>query len=281
MAELETLTHGYGLVEGPRVDDAGNLYFSDVLDGGVYRLTPSGAVELVVPKRRGVGGIALHADGGIVISGRNICHVVDGETRVVFQPDAPGCNDLVTDAHGRILTGTIRRDPFDAEAAPTAGEAYRIGRDGSVERLYDDVGLTNGLGFSPAGDRLYHSDSTSGHVICHDVEPGGDGADRLTNRRPLRPFDGFQPDGLAVDEAGTIWVADFGAGAVIGMSPDGDEIGRIPVPATAVTSVCFGGQDRRDLYVVTADNRDDPARRGTVFVTRAEVPGLPIPPARV
>ncbi|MEM9561771.1 MAG: SMP-30/gluconolactonase/LRE family protein [Actinomycetota bacterium] len=281
MADLETLTHGYGLVEGPRVDEAGNLYFSDVLDGGVYRRDPSGTIDTVVPKRRGVGGIALHADGGIVISGRNVCHVVDGETRVVFEPDAPGCNDLVTDASGRVLTGTIRRDPFDAEAAPTAGEAYRIGLDGSVERLYDDVGLTNGLGFSPAGDRLYHSDSTGGHVICHDIETGPAGVDRLTNRRALRPFRGFQPDGLAVDEAGTIWVADFGAGAVIGVSPDGDEVDRIPVPATAVTSVCFGGPDRRDLYIVTADNRDDPDRRGTIFLTRSEVPGLAIPAARV
>ena len=43
-----------------------------------------------------------------------------------------------------------------------------------------------------------------------------------------------------------------------------------------VTSLCFGGEDRRDLYVVTADNREDPAREGTVFRTRAEVAGVPV-----
>src|SRR5262249_34082005 len=75
---FETLAYGYGLIEGPRVDGAGNLYFSDVTNGGVYRRRPDGSIDTVVPKRRGVGGIALHADGGLVISGKNICHVKDG-----------------------------------------------------------------------------------------------------------------------------------------------------------------------------------------------------------
>ncbi len=82
--EFEALVWGYGLVEGPRVDARGNLYFSDVLNGGVYVLDPSGSVRTVVPKRRGVGGIALHADAGLVISGKNVCHVREGKTQVLF-----------------------------------------------------------------------------------------------------------------------------------------------------------------------------------------------------
>ena len=92
---MELITSGYGLVEGPRVDSEGRLYFSDVHGGGVYRRSVDGALETVVPKRRGVGGIALQADGGIVCSGRNICHVRDGETRVLFDPpNTPGFNDI-------------------------------------------------------------------------------------------------------------------------------------------------------------------------------------------
>ena len=68
---------------------------------------------------------------------------------------------------------------------------------------------------------------------------------------------------------------------MVGLSPEGREVDRIPVPSTAVTSLCFGGADRRDLYIVTADNTDDPARAGTIFRTRAAVPGLPVPLARV
>jgi sugar lactone lactonase YvrE len=48
-----------------------------------------------------------------------------------------------------------------------------------------------------------------------------------------------------------------------------------------VTSVCFAGDDRRDLIVVTADNRDDPERKGSIFRTRVDVAGAPVPPARI
>src|SRR5215216_1448771 len=106
---LETLAFGYGLIEGPRADAAGHLYFSDVPNGGVYRRSPDGTIATVVPKRRGVGGIALHADGGIVVSGRNIAHVRDVHTRLLYAPeDVPGFNDLFTDQRGRVYAGTIR-----------------------------------------------------------------------------------------------------------------------------------------------------------------------------
>src|SRR5262249_19002192 len=75
--KLETLCCGYGLIEGPREDGAGNLHFSDVTNGGVYRRSADGAIATVVPRRRGVGGIALHASGGLVISGKDVCHVRD------------------------------------------------------------------------------------------------------------------------------------------------------------------------------------------------------------
>ena len=220
MTDIETLAWGYGLVEGPRVDDDGSLYFSDVHHGGVRRLGPDGTIDTVVPKRRGVGGIALHADGGLVISGRNICHVRDGETRVVFAPDAPGLNDLFVDTAGRVICGTMRSDPFSMDGPRTMGECWRIDADGAATELYGGVSLTNGIGLSPDGSQLYHADTTQG-VWVHDYDDG-----RVSNRRLLGHPADLQPDGLAVDEAGTVWVADVsGSGAVRGFSPDGAEVG--------------------------------------------------------
>jgi sugar lactone lactonase YvrE len=72
-----------------------------------------------------------------------------------------------------------------------------------------------------------------------------------------------------------------GSGAVRGFDPDGNEVGRIEVPARMVTSLCFGGTDRRDLYVVTGDNTSDPARGGTIYRTRADVPGCLVATATV
>lgn len=280
MAALEMIASGYGLVEGPRVDADGGVYFSDVHDGGVRRLGHDGTLDVVVPKRRGVGGIALHADGGIIVSGRDISHVRDGTSRVVFAPDAPGLNDLITDSAGRVICATVRSNPFSIGAERTPGETWLIDLDGTAHELYGDVSLTNGLGFSADGAVLYHSDTTVG-IWAHDYDDG-----QVSNRRLFVAGDGLRkhlaPDGLAVDEAGTVWVADVsGSGAVRGFAADGNEIGQIDVPARMVTSVCFGGTDRRDLYIVTGDNTDDPTRRGTIFRTRADTPGVPIALAAV
>ncbi len=128
-----------------------------------------------MPKRRGVGGIALHADGGLVMSGRNICHVRDGETRILFElPDVGGFNDLFTDARGRVYVGSLRDDPFSVGEDRKAGEAYRIDTDGEVTQIYGDVGLTNGIGFSPDERRIYHSDSAIQSILVHSVDEQGD-----------------------------------------------------------------------------------------------------------
>jgi sugar lactone lactonase YvrE len=276
MSDIELLAYGYGLVEGPRVDGDGNLYFSDVHGGGVRRLAPDGTIEVVVPKRRGVGGIALHADGGIVVSGRDICHVRDGESRTVFAPDAPGLNDIFVDAAGRVICGTMRSDPFSTTGPRTAGEAWLIDLDANATELYDDVALTNGIGLSPDGTVLYHSDTPRG-VWAHDYADGA-----VSGRRLFLAADGLSPDGLAVDEAGTVWVADVsGTGAVRGFAPDGTEVGRVEVPARMVTSLCFGGPDRRDLFVVTGDNTADADRKGSIYRTRADVAGCAVALARV
>jgi gluconolactonase len=275
---LETLATGYGLIEGPRVDEENRLYFSDVVNGGVYRRAPSGRIETVIPKRRGVGGIALHAAGGIVVSGKNICHVRGGESRVLFDlENTPGFNDLFTDAEGRILVGSLRSDPFSADGPRDPGELYRIEAEGGAKMLYGDVALTNGIGLSPDGRRLYHNDSARNQVVAHDVTEDGSCA----NRRVFAEAPRGSPDGLAVDEDGYVWIAAYGGGCVTRFTPDGRLDRHLDVPAKVVTSLCFGGPERRDLYLVTADNTGDPALGGTVFRTQVETPGLSVALARI
>jgi gluconolactonase len=71
-AALQEVATGFGLVEAPLWVEGHGLYFSDVLNGGVHLLDDRRQVSLVVPKRRGVGGMARHQAGGLVMGGRDI-----------------------------------------------------------------------------------------------------------------------------------------------------------------------------------------------------------------
>ncbi len=276
-SEIDTLATGYGLIEGPRMDARGNLYFSDVIKGGVYRRAPDGGIETIVPRRRGVGGIALHAAGGIVISGKNVCHVREGETRMLYErEDIPGFNDLFTDSRGRVYVGSLRSDPFGS-GTRVPGELYRLDGPGRAVELYSDVIVTNGIGFSPDAQRLYHSDSGRNQILVHDVTPNGE----CKNRRVFAQTERGSPDGLAVDREGFVWVAMWTGGCVSRFAPDGSLERQIDVPARRVTSLCFGAGDGCELYIVSADNTSDPGLGASIFRTRAPAPGLEAPLARI
>lgn len=281
MATFETLASGFGLIEGPRVDDQNRLYFSDVTNGGVYRRDLNGNIETLIPKRRGVGGIAINEDGGIVCSGRNLIYF-DESTRTSRElftewegKPLKGINDIQPDAQGSIYCGTLEFDPF-ANRKPIPGNLFRVDPDGKVSKLWDGIEVTNGLGFSPDRKLLYHSDSGTRAVWVYDVQPDRSVKDR---RIFARLPDGI-PDGLAVDAEGGVMVAVPEAGEVMRFKPNGTLDKRIKIPASMVTSLTFGGPKLEDLYVVTADNADDKDRKGTIFRTHSDVPGLAVPKAR-
>jgi gluconolactonase len=278
---MRKVAEGYGLVEAPVWDDERGLLFSDVLRGGVWRLGLDDAISEVVPKRRGVGGMALHANGGLIVGGRNIAWVGDGgETRVLLEPDAiPGAigfNDLTTDAAGRIYVGSLTYRVF--ADPPKPGFLHVIDLDGSMRTLSDGIMLTNGLGFSPDGARLYHSDARAGLVRVYDVQPDG-------SVGPWRQFatlgEGRVADGLKVASDGSVWVADARGGRIAGFEPDGRPRADIAVPLPMVTSLCFAGSDLRDLYIVTGSEGGPSDACGSIFLTRADVPGLRLAPAKV
>jgi len=115
---------GYGAIEGPAADDDGGLYFSDVPNGGVYRLAPNGQVDVVIPRRKSVGGIILHIDGGIVVAGgtspglRTVTPRSCSPEQISPRPRirSPAFNDMCADADGRIFAGAVRRNAAGAWA---------------------------------------------------------------------------------------------------------------------------------------------------------------------
>ena len=280
---MERLATGFGLVEGPVWDPVHGLYFSDVTNGGVHLLDRAGSVSLVVPKRRGIGGMALHAKGGLVVGGRDIAWVTpeDGMTRPLLSlgaiPGATGFNDLTTDRVGRIYVGSLAFRVFGGDE-PKPGYLHVIDLDGTVRTLSDGVLLTNGLGFSPDGRRLYHCDARAALVRAYQVNADGS----LSRWQTFASLGSSGvPDGLKVASDGSVWVADAHGGRVVVFDQNGVQRQDIAVPLPMVTSLCFGGDDLRDLYIVTGSRGGPHENCGSIFRTRVDVAGLPLPAARV
>jgi xylono-1,5-lactonase len=279
--EVETLASGFGLLEGPRVDELNRLYFSDVPRGGVYRRNPDRTIETLIPGRKGVGGILFNEGGGLVVTGRTLAlwDQRTGAIRDLFASyaDKPlnGLNDLTVDDGGSVYVGSLEFNALSNEK-PVPGFLYRVDPDATVTRLWEGIELTNGLGFSADRKLLYHSDSTTKAVWVYDVA-----SDRsVKDRRVFARLPDGWPDGMAVDVEGGVWVAAVFAGEVMRFKCDGTLDRRVKIPAKKVTSLVFGGRDLQDLYVVSADNSDDASRQGTVFRTRSDIPGLPVPKSR-
>ena len=111
-----------------------------------------------------------------------------------------------------------------------------------------DVQLSNGLAFSPDGRRFYHSDSLRRTVFKYAVNPDGTLGQKVSFARVRK--DG--PDGLALAEDGTIWVALAGGGQGVSVfKPDGTASEFIEIPKPLCTSVCFGDDDFKTLYIVS------------------------------
>ncbi len=205
-----------------------NLYFSDIPGGCVYRRSPDGTIETLVTGRRMIGGLALHADGGFVMSGPTVAHWRDGDVRVLLDVDGVNSfNDIQPDGEGRIYAGAIRSEhdrPQGAEGARASATASAL--DGTVDELYGDLEVSNGIGFSPDGRTIYHVDSTTKGIWVHDV--GADGS--VSNRRHIGDdvFARGIPDGMCVDADGNLWVAHVGGRRVVKLSPTGDQLDRDP-----------------------------------------------------
>ena len=269
----EVLKRRHGLLEGPRFD-GDDLLYSDVTMGGVWRVCGAD-VEPVVLRRRGIGGIALHATGGVVIGGRALIHQHEsGEVVDLARAEdgITGFNDLHVLPGGDVVAGALRFQPMLGET-PSPGLLIRVGADGRRRVLDDSVHWPNGIGHSPAGDRLYVADYAQRQVMATAL----DGSSRELFCRMPRG----SADGLAVDVDGGVWVALAEGAGIARFTAAGDLDDVFEVPAAFVTSLSFGGPDGRDVLITTADNSITPQTGGTLWRARSAVAGVPVVRATV
>jgi sugar lactone lactonase YvrE len=274
--------------EGPSWDARdGAILWVDIIGGDVFRHLPASGettrmrleedVSAVLP--RSAGGYLLTTPRGIVAVDR-IEQGAPVEFVAAVEPDLPEnrINDAKCDPAGRLWCGTLA-DGWK----PHAGSLYRLDADLRLTRVASGSTISNGLGWSPDGTRLYFADSAPRTLDVFDFDPASGEARNRRRLVALAEGDG-SPDGLAVDADGFIWLAVWGSGTLRRYAPDGELERVVPIPVRDVASCCFGGPDLGDLYVTTAWHELDEAahaanpQAGGLFRLRPGVGGLPTVP---
>ena len=271
------------LGECPRWNEQeGALYWVDIAACALHRLDPATGATRTRIFDQPVACFAFRRTGGFVLGmrdGLGLIDSFDGPLRPVGEPveaDRPWSrfNDGRADAAGRFWAGTMDEGKAHSDAG-----LWRLSAGGDLARMTDGALTSNGLAFSPDNRTLYWAD-TPRHVIhAFDLDPE---RGEIANRRVFHRFPEGQgrPDGGSVDEEGCYWSALYGGARIVRLSPTGEIVHEIAIPARNPTMAAFGGQDRRTLYITTARQgatAQDLAlypNSGGVFTVRVATPGV-------
>ncbi len=235
----------YQFTEGPAADPSGNVYFSDIDAGKIYRWSPDGAVSIFRDGLNGPNGLAFDRNGILIAceGGKGRLIAIDPKGGITVLADRYGGirfnepNDLWIDPQG----GIYFTDPAYRSAAVQDGEdVYYLSPDRSrVERVVRDMVKPNGLVGTPDGEKLYIADWAADRTYAYAINADGS----LSGKRL---FVASGSDGMTMDASGNIYLTV--PNRVDIYRPDGTRVAAIPIPNTP-TNVEFTGPDDRTLFV--------------------------------
>jgi sugar lactone lactonase YvrE len=231
------------------------LYVVDIPGQQIHTVRPSDGDRHTFGLPDWVTSVSTRARGGLVLSMRKNFAFYDPDSNTLEilddpEPDRSGnrFNDGKCDRQGRLWAGTMGADDW---LAPT-GALYRFDPDRRITRMHDEVKCSNGIGWSPDGRTMYHTESFRYAIFAFDFDPdsGEIGGRRLFVQ--LDPESGGFPDGLTVDRDGFVWSAQPVYGRVVRYDPDGVIDRIVDLPVSRGTGIAFGGPDLDTLYVTSA-----------------------------
>jgi sugar lactone lactonase YvrE len=244
------------LGEGPYwVPEDDCLLWVDIHRGQLHRTYfPSGETATI---NLGAVSAAFPAVGGGILTagGARLALHLPAErgeqwtTRVIAEVparDGVRFNDAGVDPAGRVWVGSMHVD----ESEPL-GELFRLDAGGVLTTVVKGVTVSNGLGWSPDGVRMYYVDSPMRRIDVFDYDPAAGEAFQRRVFADLSAFDGV-PDGLTVDADGYVWIAMWGGGVLRRFAQDGSQDAVLEMPVSQPTSCAFGGPGMSDLYVTSA-----------------------------
>lgn len=269
------LKDGFVFVEGPVWSDRLGAFFFSEMDfehqgkngppSKIHRLVLPSTVETFIASA-GSNGLAIDEQGLVACThDTQTLSRFDLATkeRSVFVADYQGKhfnspNDVALHSAGYVYFSDPDWQLGDRPNETGVTGVYLRKPTGEVVLIDGGLSKPNGVTLSPDETRLYVG-SASGVIQWYPVLADGS----VGPRQALAEVK--EPDGMAVDCAGRLYVASHAPGELVVLSPEGQTLSTIQV-APRATNVAFGGPDRKTLLITAGSG---------VYSLRSETPGFP------
>ena len=255
-------------LEGPSFDRDGNLWLVDVAWGRLFRVSPSGALDVACQYDGEPNGLAFHRDGyGVIADHYHGLMRLDPASRAVeplllrnTNERFRGTNDLTYASNGDLYF----TDQGTSDLIDRSGRVFCLRANGTLDLICDHLPSPNGLVLNPDKNVLFVGLTRDNAVWRMRLNDNGR-ADQVG--RLIRLSGGTGPDRMAADADGNILVCHVGFGAIWVFSPTGEPLYRVnSCKGLAITNCAFGGPDNRTLYITESSS-------GCVLTAELPTPG--------
>ncbi len=230
-----------------------SVYFIDIKKPSINKLQIKTEIFTTFAMPSEIGSIALNNKGGLVIAlkmglalfdptslGIKVFSTIDKD----FENNRP--NEGKCDRAGRLWVASM--DNFERSKT---GQLWKISMPHDPVVMEDGFVIGNGIDWSPDSKKMYFTDSVNRVIYVYDFDLD---SGQISNKKIFTKVainDGY-PDGLTVDSEGFIWIANWDGWKITRYKPNGliDQFIWLPVPRP--TSLTFGGENLKTLFVTSA-----------------------------
>jgi len=279
---LTMLADDLAFGEAPRWHD-GALYLSDMHAHRVMRYREDREWEVVVEHDGALSGLGWLPDGDMLVVSmhdRKVLRLEHGTLRLhadLSQIATWHANDMIVAPDGTAYVGNFGFDIDAYPVQPRPASIARISPAGEVSVAAAGLWFPNGMVISPDGKTMIVAESATRVLTQFTI--GTDGSLSESRLWAALPADAL-PDGICLDDEGCVWVASPSSREVLRLREGGEVVDRIATEQEAIACV-FGGDDRRTLFILTAESRDPAAaqasRTARVYAVQLNISGAGLP----
>lgn len=256
-AKLIKIGSGFIFTEGPAVDKAGNVFFTDQPNNTIVKWSAnSGQLNIFSDNSGRANGLYFDGNGNLLacadMDNQIWSFSPDGEHKVLLDSydgkKLNGPNDLWVHPNGGIFfTDPLYKRNYwtrNPDKQQDGEHVYFMSQDGKkVERVETTLVKPNGIVGSANGKLLYVADIGGKKTYSYRINKNNQLIDK-------KLFAEMGSDGMTLDQKGNVYLT--GDGVTV-FNKKGVKIAHIATGAKWTANVCFGGSDKSTLFITAMD----------------------------